>query len=58
MALLDILYFINVDRGEILTCLDMGNIPAPISVSRKRNIVFAAVDYSEDFELIKVCLPR
>ena len=38
-----ILYFINVDRGEILTCLDMGNIPAPIGVSRKRSIVFAAI---------------
>ena len=53
-----ILYFISVDRGEIITCLDMGNIPAPIDVSRKRSIVFAGVDCSERFELIKVCLPR
>ena len=53
-----ILYFIDVDRGEIITCLDMGNIPAPIDVSHKRNIVFAGVDCSERFELIKVCLPR
>ena len=53
-----ILCFINVDRGEILTCLDMGNIPVPIDVSRKRSIVFAGVDCSERFELIKVCLPR
>ena len=53
-----ILYFINVDRGEIITCLDMGNIPRPIDVSRKQSIVFAGVDYSERFELIKVCLPR
>ena len=53
-----ILYFINVDRGEIITCLDMGNIPIPIDVSRKQSIVFAGVDYSERFELIKVCLPR
>ena len=52
-----ILYFINVDRGEIITCLDMGNIPALIDVSRKRSIVFAGVDCSERFELIKVCLP-
>ena len=52
------LCFINVDRGEIITCLDMGNIPAPIDVSRKRSIVFAGVDCSERFELIKVCLPR
>ena len=53
-----ILYFINVDRGEIITCLDMGNIPAPIDVSRKRSIVFAGLDCSMRFELIKVCLPR
>ena len=53
-----ILYFINVDRGEIITCLDMENIPAPIDVSRKRSIVFAGVYYSERFELIKVRLPR
>ena len=53
-----ILYFINVDRGEIITCLDMGNIPLLIDVSRKRSIVFAGVSCSERFELIKVCLPR
>ena len=53
-----ILYFISVDRGEIITCLDMGNIPAPIDVSRKRSIVFAGVACPERFELIKVCLPR
>ena len=53
-----ILYFINVDRGEIITCLDMGNIPAPIDVSRKQSIVFAGVACSERFELVKVCLPR
>ena len=53
-----ILYFINVDRGEIITCLDMGNIPTSIDVSRKRSIVFAGVNCSERFELIKVCLPR
>ena len=53
-----ILYFINVDRGEIITCLDMGNIPASIDVSRKRSIVCAGIHRSERFELIKVCLPR
>ena len=53
-----ILYFINVGLGEILTCLDMGNIPLLIDVSRKRSIVFAGLDRSERFELIKVCLPR
>ena len=52
------LYFINVERGEILTCLDVGDIPAPIAVCRKRSIVFGALNYSERFELIKVWLPR
>jgi WD40 repeat protein len=52
------LYFINVDRGEILTCLDVGDIPAPIAVCRERSIVFAALNCSERFELIKVWLPR
>jgi hypothetical protein len=52
------LYFINVDRGEILTCLDVGDIPRPIAVCRERSIVFAALDCSERFELIKVWLPR
>ena len=52
------LYFINVDRGEIITCLDMGNNPGPIDVSRRRSIVFAGVAWSERFKLIKVCLAR
>ncbi|CAB4036382.1 E3 ubiquitin- ligase DZIP3 [Paramuricea clavata] len=52
------LYFINADRGEILTCLDVGDIPAPIAVCRERSIVFAALNCSERFELIKVWLPR
>jgi hypothetical protein len=39
------LYFINVDRDEILTCLDVGDlIPAPIAVCRERSIVFAALN--------------
>ena len=53
-----ILHFINVDRGEIITCLDMGNIPSSIDVSRKRSIVCAGIDGSERFELIIICLPR
>ena len=52
------LCFINVDSGEIITCLDMGKIPASIEVSRKRSIVCAGIHRSERFELIKVCLPR
>ena len=54
----NILCFINVDRGEIITCLDMRNIPAQIDVSRKRSILCASIHRSERFELIKVCLPR
>ena len=53
-----ILYFISVDRGEIITCLDMGNIAFRINVSRERSIVCAGIHRSERFELIKVCLPR
>ena len=52
------LCFINVDSGEIITCLDMGNIPSSIDVSRKRSIVCAGIHGSERVELIKVCLPR
>ena len=52
------LCFINVESGEIITCLDMGNILSSIDVSRKRSIVCAGIDGSERFELIKVCLPR
>ena len=53
-----ILCFINVDRGEIITCLDMGKIPSSIDVSRKRSIVCAGIECSDRFDFIKVCLPR
>ena len=52
------LHLINVERGEILTCVDFGDIPAPIAVSHERKIVFVGVDCSERFELINVHLPR
>ncbi|CAB3987998.1 E3 ubiquitin- ligase DZIP3 [Paramuricea clavata] len=52
------LYFINVERGEILTCVDVGDNPVPISICRKRGIVCAGLDWSENFDLIKVALPR
>ena len=52
------LCFINVDSGEIITCLDMGKVPSSIDVSRKRSIVCAGSHGSERVELIKVCLPR
>ena len=53
-----IMYLINVERGEILTCVDFGNIPAPIDVSRKRSIIFVSHEWSESFELVHVWLPR
>ena len=53
-----VVYLINVERGEILTCLDFGDIPALIAVSRKRSIIFVGRDCSERFELINVRLPR
>ena len=53
-----IVYLINVGRGEILTCVDFGDIPAPLDVSRKRSIIFVGHDCSERFELIHVWLPR
>ena len=52
------LYIVNAERGEIITCLDVGDIPAPIDVSRDRSIVFAANNFSERFELIRLWLPR
>jgi WD40 repeat protein len=52
------LYFFNVDRGEILTCLDVYDVPAQINVCRERNIVLVGLNSSERFELIKVRWPR
>ena len=51
------LYFININNCEILTCLDIGNHPDSISVCRKRNIVCVDFDYSKNFKLVTVCLP-
>ena len=52
------LYFFNIDRGEILTCLDVDDVPTPINVCRERNIVLVGLNSSERFELIKVRWPR
>ncbi len=53
-----IVYLINVERGEILTCLDFGDIPAPIDVSLKGSILLVAHNWSDSFELVHVRLPR
>ncbi len=53
-----IMYLINVERGEILTCVDFRDNPAPIDVCGKRSIIFVGHDWSESFELVHVWLPR
>ena len=53
----NMLYSININNCEILTCLDIGDVPRPISVCRERNIVCVGLDYSENFELVTVRLP-
>ena len=54
------LYFYNLEleNAEILTCLDVGDSPCPISVCRKRTMACVGLRFSEYFELIKVCPPR
>ena len=52
------LYFFNVDRGEILTCLDVDDVPTRINVCREQNIVLVGLNCSERFELIKIRWPR
>ena len=54
----NMLYSINLYRREIVTCLDMGDKPIPISVCREQNIVCVGLNKSKDFVLVKVCLPR
>ena len=52
------IYFINVEPGEILACLDSGIWPFPISICRKRSIVCAGLHRSRNFQLLEVILPR
>ena len=53
-----IVYLINVERGEVLTCVDLGDIPIPIDVSAKRSIIVVGHSWSESFELVHVWFPR
>ncbi len=53
-----IVHLMNAGRGEILTCVDFGDIPAPIDVCRKRSMLLVGHDCSKRFELIHVWLPR
>ena len=54
----DMLYCINTNSCDILTCLDIGYMAREISVCRKRNIVCVAFCYSKNFKLVTVCPPR
>ena len=53
------IYLIVLERAEILTCLNVGDIPESISLCRKQSIVCVAFNNSPGkFDLIKVCFPR
>ena len=54
----NMLYCINTNSCEILTCLDVGDMAGDISVCRKRNIVCVSCDYRNNFKLVTVCPPR
>ena len=54
----NMLYCINTNSREILTCLDIGYEAGKISVCRKRNIVCVGFLYSKNFKLVTVCPPR
>ena len=54
----NMLYCINTNSCEILTCLDIGATARNISVCRKRNIICVGFHYSKNFKLITVCPPR
>ena len=54
----NMLYCINTNSCEILTCLDIGDVVGKISVCRKRNIVCVGCHYSKNFKLVTVCPPR
>ena len=54
----NMLYSININNCEILTCLYIGDKPSSISVCPKRNIVCVGLDYSKNFKLVTVCPPR
>ena len=54
----NMLYCINTNSCEVLTCLDIGDMARDISVCRKRNIVCVGCDYRDNFKLVTVCPPR
>ena len=53
----NMLYCINTNSCEILTCLDIGYEAGKISVCRKRNIVCVGFRYFGNFKLVTVCPP-
>jgi hypothetical protein len=54
----NMLYSININRREILTCLDIGDKPNPISVCSERNVACVGLNNSKKIVLVEVCLPR
>ena len=57
-SLLETIYCINLERGEILARLNLGVRPSPISVCRKLNIVCTGLHKSRNFLLLEVVFPR
>ena len=57
-SFLETIYFINVERGEILACLKPGVGPFLISLCRKQNIVCVGLERAGNFQLLEVILPR
>ena len=54
----NMLYCVNTNSCEMLTCLDIGYWASEISLCRKRNIVCVTFIFSKDFKLVTVCPPR
>ena len=54
----NMLYCINTNSCEILTCLDIGSRARNISVCRKRNIICVGFLHFKNFKLVTVCPPR
>jgi hypothetical protein len=52
------LYFYDIKNSHVLTCLDIGDLPGPITVCQKERMICAGLNFSQKIKLIKVCLPR
>ena len=52
------LYLVNTNSCEILTCLDIGYVAENISVCPKRSVVCVSFVRFKNFKLLTVCPPR